>query len=127
MFACGINIAGLWDIAQWGFWMRNQYGNYNGDPYFLGDMEKTPELWAKGSPCTYKKNLSRPLLSLQGTADPNVDITQQDKLVRDCVTLGRGADFRAVYYPGENHTFRWRKTWLDAFPQMIEFFDQHLK
>lgn len=127
VFTCGINIAGLWDIAQWGFWMRNQYGNYNGDPYFLGDMEQTPELWAKGSPCTYKQNLTRPLLSLQGTADPNVDITQQDKLVRDCVTLGRGADFRAVYYPGENHTFRWRKTWQDAFPQMIEFFDQHLK
>ena len=127
VFACGINIAGLWDIAQWGFWMRNQYGNYHGDPYFLGDMEANPELWAKGSPCYFKNRLSKPLLSLQGTADPNVDITQQDKLVRDCVSLGRGTDFRAIYYPGENHTFRWRKTWQDAFPQMIDFFDQHLK
>jgi len=127
VFSCGINIAGLWDIAQWGFWMRNQYGNYHGDPYFLGDMEEYPELWAKGSPCAFKHRLSKPLLSLQGTADPNVDITQQDKLVRDCVSLGRGADFRAIYYPGENHTFRWRKTWQDAFPQMIEFFEQHLK
>lgn len=127
VFACGINIAGLWDIAQWGFWMRNQYGNYYGDPYFLGDMEENPELWAKGSPCTYKINLNKPLLSLQGTADLNVDITQQDKLVRDCVSLGRGESFRAVYYPGESHTFRWRKTWQDAFPIMLDFFARHLQ
>lgn len=127
VFACGINLAGLWDISQWGLWMRSEYGNYDGDSYFLGDMELHPELWALGSPCTYKNNLSKPLLSLQGTADLNVDITQQDKLIRDCVALGRGDAFQAVYYPGESHTFRYRKTWLDALPRMMKFFNQYLK
>lgn len=127
VFACGINIAGLWDIAQWGFWMREKYGNYFGDSYFLGDMEENPKLWALGSPCTYKENLNKPLLSLQGTSDPNVDITQQDKLVMDMVKLGRKENFRAIYYPKESHTFRWRHTWEDAFPIMLDFFNQHLK
>lgn len=126
-FACGINIAGLWDIAQWGFWMRELYGNYHGDSYFLGYMEANPQAWALGSPCTYKENINKPLLSLQGTLDPNVDITQQDKLVMDMVKLGKKEDFRAIYYPKESHTFRWRHTWQDAFPQMLEFFAQHLK
>lgn len=124
-FAAGINIAGLWDIAQWGRWIRDTYGNYQGDSYFGGDIEEQPALWAAGSPVTYKKNLCRPLMSLQGTADPNVDFAQLDRIVKDCVAMG--AEHEAVYYPDEMHTFRWRHTWYDALPRMLSFFETHLK
>ncbi len=123
-FAMGINIAGLWDIAQWGRWLDTTYGNYQGDANFCGRIEEHPDLWAAGSPVHYKEGLCKPLMSLQGTADPNVDFSQLDLLTKDCVAMG--ADHTAVYYPDEMHTFRWRRTWQDALPRMITFFADHL-
>ncbi len=127
VFACGINLAGLWDLGIKDRWMEEKYGNYHGDIYLGGAMEANPAMWAKASPNTYRANLTKPLLSLQGTADLNVTIEHQNQLVKDCVALGRGAAFEAVYYPGESHTFRYRQTWQDAFPRMAAFFKQHLQ
>ncbi len=125
VFACGINIAGLWDNAQWGNWIRDTYGNYRGDANFCGTPEESPELWSAGSAVTYKAGLKRPLMSLHGTEDPNVDFNQLSRLVTDAVELG--LDHEGIYYPGEMHTFRYRKTWEDAMPRMLAFFDKHLK
>ncbi|MFP4456639.1 MAG: alpha/beta fold hydrolase [Clostridia bacterium] len=123
-FAMGINIAGLWDIAQWGRWIRDTYGNYVGDANFCGMVEERPDLWAKGSPVFYKDNLNKPLMNLQGTKDPNVDFNQLNRIVKDCVELG--VEHESVYYPDEMHTFRYRKTWKDALPRMNEFFAKYL-
>ncbi len=124
-FAMGINIAGLWDIAQWGRWIRDTYGNYVGDANFCGMVEERPDLWAKGSPVFYKENLNKPLMNLQGTKDPNVDFNQLNRIVKDCVKLG--VTHESVYYPDEMHTFRYRRTWKDALPRMNAFFDKYLK
>ncbi|MCG8500831.1 MAG: prolyl oligopeptidase family serine peptidase, partial [Firmicutes bacterium] len=124
-FAAGINLAGLWDIAQWARWMKEIYENYNGDAYFGGNIEERPDLWSLGSPVTYKENLCKPLMSLQGTADPNVDFDQLNSLVKDLTKMG--SQHEAIYYPDEMHTFRWRHTWQDALPRMVAFFDQYLK
>jgi dipeptidyl aminopeptidase/acylaminoacyl peptidase len=124
-FAMGINIAGLWDIAQWGRWIRDTYGNYVGDANFCGMVEERPDLWAKGSPVFYKENLNKPLMNLQGTKDPNVDFNQLNRIVKDCVKLG--VEHESVYYPDEMHTFRFRRTWKDALPRMNAFFDKYLK
>jgi dipeptidyl aminopeptidase/acylaminoacyl peptidase len=124
-FEVGINIAGLWDIAQWGSWIEDTYGNYHGDANFCGKIEERPDLWAKGSPVYYKENLKKPLMNLQGTNDPNVDFEQLSSIVKDCVKLG--AIHESIYYPEEMHTFRFRKTWEDALPRMTEFFNKYLK
>lgn len=124
-FAMGINIAGLWDIAQWGRWIKDTYGNYQGDANFCGMVEERPDLWAKGSPVFYKENINKPIMNLQGTKDPNVDFNQLNRIVKDFVDLG--IEHESIYYPDEMHTFRFRKTWEDALPRMNEFFDKYLK
>lgn len=124
-FVAGINIAGIWDRAQWDRWMKSEYGNYSGNTYMGGDIEERPDLWSEASPVTYKNNLCKPLLSLQGTGDMNVDFNQLNRLVKDLTALG--AEHDAIYYPDEMHSFRWRHTWQDTLPRMVAFFDKHLK
>lgn len=125
-FRCGVNVAGIWDFAQWTKWVEKRHGRTGGlfKAYLGGDPEQAPELYRQASPCTYKEGLSRPLINLHGIEDANVDFAQMDRIVLDCVELGR--DYEAFYYPKEVHTFRWRRTWRDAFPKIERELAKHL-
>ncbi len=127
VFRCGINIAGIWDYVQWTKWADKRYGKRVGSfkMYLGGEPEESPDLYRQGSPKTYAKNMTAPLLNVQGTADMNVDFQQMDSIIRDLVELGK--DFEVVYYPDEVHTFAKKKTWMDAMPKMTRFLDKHLK
>ncbi len=126
-FRMGINLAGIWDFAQWMHWIHAKHGRHMGgfEVYFKGSPEQNPELYRVGSPCTYKDNLKRPLINLHGTADANVDFAQMDRIVKDCVDLG--CDYEAYYYPDEAHAFVLRSTWADAFGKIEREFDKYLK
>ncbi len=125
-FAMGVNIAGIWDFAQWTKWVQKRHGRGGGfQAYFGGEPEDRPELYAQGSPCTFKRGLKRPLINLQGTDDANVDFGQLDRIVLDCVEMG--VEYEAYYYPKEVHTFRHKRTWRDAFPKIEREFERRLK
>ena len=116
-FAMGVNIAGIWDFPQWTKWVQEKHGRGGGfQAYLGGDPEQGQDLYRQGSPCTFKANLRRPLINLHGTADANVDFAQMDRIVADCVELG--VEYEAYYYPDEVHTFRYRRSWRDAFPKI---------
>lgn len=126
-FCMGINIAGIWDFAQWTRWIESRSGR-QGTMFsinFGGSPEESPELYAQGSPVTFKHNLKKPLINFHGTKDANVDFEQMDRIVDDCLKLGK--EYEAYYYPGEVHTFAYRRTWLDAFPKMEREFAKYLK
>jgi len=126
VFATGINVAGIWDFAQWTRWVQSRRGSQGGlfVTYFGGFPEESPELYKVGSPFTYAENLKNPLINFMGTADANVDFEQLDRIVLDCVRLGK--TYEAYYYPKEVHMFRWRSTWADAFPKIEREFDKYL-
>jgi dipeptidyl aminopeptidase/acylaminoacyl peptidase len=126
-FACGINVAGIWDFAQWTKWVEKRHGRTGGlfKAYLGGDPEQAPDLYRQASPCTFKEGLRRPLINFHGTDDANVDFAQMDRIVLDCVELGH--EYEAYYYPKEAHTFRWRRTWQDAFPKIEREMARHLK
>ena len=126
-FCMGINLAGIWDFAQWSYWIRERYGRETGgfDLYFGGTPEESPELYQVGSPCNYKENLCRPIINLHGTADANVDFAQMDRIVTDCLKMG--AEYEAYYYPDESHSFTHRRTWADAFAKIEREFDKRMK
>lgn len=128
VFQMGINIAGIWDYEQYQRWYEKLYvgGGWHG----LGRMTGMPspenaEIWRQASPRNFVANMKRPLLSLMGTADMNVDYQQIDTIISDCVEHGK--EFAVAYYPGESHMFTWRKTWEDAFPRMDAAFERYLK
>lgn len=127
VFRCGVNIAGIWDMAQWVRWAVKRYGRgfdlFRG--YLGGNPEDTPETYRQASPRTFVAGMKAPLLSLHGTADLNVDFPQLDRIVEDCVESGKAHEW--VYYPNEVHTFAKRATWADALPKIVRFFDAHLK
>ncbi len=126
-FRMGINLAGIWDFAQWIQWIHKRHGRHMGgfDVFFRGTPEQNPELYRVGSPCTYRENLKRPLINFHGTADANVDFAQMDRIVKDCLALG--AQYEAYYYPDEAHSFEHRSTWADAFCKIERELDKHLK
>jgi dipeptidyl aminopeptidase/acylaminoacyl peptidase len=126
VFAMGINVAGIWDFTQWTRWVQSRRGSQGGlfVTYFGGFPEESPELYRIGSPYAYAENLKNPLINFMGTADANVDFEQMDRIVMDCVKLGK--KYEAYYYPKEVHMFRWRQTWADAFPKIEREFEKHL-
>lgn len=126
-FAMGVNIAGIWDYAQWSRWIEKNSGRRHNlfSINFGGSPDECPALYAQGSPVTFKQGLKNPLINFHGTKDLNVDFEQMDRIVADCVKMGK--TYEAYYYPGEVHTFAYRHTWLDAFVKMDREFDKYLK
>ena len=126
-FTMGINIAGIWDFAQWMHWVHNRRGRQGGlfEVYFGGDPEESPGLYRVGSPCTYKDNINKPLINFHGTADANVDFAQMDRIVKDMVKMGK--EYEAYYYPDEEHTFAYRHTWADAFTKIEREMNKYLR
>lgn len=126
-FRMGINIAGIWDFAQWNQWIREEHGRQMGgfEVFFDGSPEENPEQYRIGSPCTHRDGLQRPLINFHGTADANVDFAQMDRIVKDCLQLGR--EYEAYYYPDEVHMFAHRRTWADAVVKIERELEKHLK
>lgn len=123
----GINIAGIWDEEQWCRWADERYPG--AAAYFrskLGWSEhEHPDVWREASPKNFVEGLNVPLINFHGTADANVDFAQLDAIIRDCVEHGKY--YEAYYYPDEVHVFRWRKTWRDALPRMLQAFERYLR
>lgn len=126
-FAVGVNFAGIWDYAQWARWIesRSHRGGTQFACFFCGMPSDAPELYAQGSPVTFRESLSRPLINFQGTKDANVDFAQLDRIVEDCVQLGK--TYEAYYYPNEVHMFAYRHTWRDVLPKLERDLAKYLK
>jgi len=127
VFKIGVNIAGIWDFAQWTRWAEKRHGKGPGlfKVYLGGDPETSKDLYRQASPKTFVQGMKAPLLNVQGTADANVDFEQMNSIIKDCVEYGKYHE--VIYYPGEAHTFAKKKTWLDAMPKIEAFMERFLK
>ncbi len=126
-FAVGINIAGIWDWPQYERWREATYpGSRWQGSHRVGGLpgSDNADAWQQASPKHFVSGLRNPLLNLMGTEDERVDFGQMHAIIRDCVANEK--DFAVIYYPGETHTFTWRRTWKDAFPRIERAFKRYL-
>ena len=126
-FAMGINIAGIWDWPQYERWRDETYpgSRWQGTQRLGGSPNSAnDDAWYQASPKHFVSGLRKPLLNLMGTEDERVDFGQLHAIIRDCVANEK--DFAVHYYPGETHTFTFRRTWRDAFPRMERAFQRYL-
>lgn len=125
-FAIGVNFAGIWDYAQWARWIesRSHRGGSQFACFFGGMPDDSPALYAQGSPVTFREGLNRPLINFHGTKDANVDFAQLDRIVEDCLRLGK--TYEAYYYPNEVHMFAQRRTWRDVIPKLERDLQRYL-
>jgi dipeptidyl aminopeptidase/acylaminoacyl peptidase len=103
-------------------------GSYGGFMTLMA-LAKTPNLWAAvyaaSSPVTYMKNVTAPLLVLQGDNDPGVTKDQAEKVVE--VMKANGRTVEVHFYPGEGHGFDKREDQIDALERTVAWLEKYLK
>ena len=121
LFQAGVNFAGGFDyMVEGGPWeMRNPWV-YNR----LGRPDQNPEAFFSASAINHVDGLKAPILTLHGTADTSVNLTNSIKLVDEL--LKRGKRFEFEIYPGEMHFFARRSSQLDAWRKVERFFDEYV-
>lgn len=72
------------------------------------------------SPITYTQDLQVPLLLIHGLVDDNVHFQQMTLLMQKLIDNKK--DFEVMFYPKENHSFRFQSSWLDEHRRMVNFF-----
>ncbi len=95
----------------------------------FGATTEDDPLLVAASPVTHAAKGCPPVLVLHGHADPTVDFTQSEELVR--VLTERGVEHEAVFLDGIGHTFDW-ETWnkkplpRDLRPVALAFLEKNL-
>jgi pimeloyl-ACP methyl ester carboxylesterase len=99
-------------------------------PYFkisLGDPAK-PEgraFLAERSPKTYLKNLSAPMLVIQGRNDPRVAAAESEDLVRELKAAGKNMEM--LVFENEGHDVLKYENRVKCYASITEFFAKYLK
>ncbi|HOX02680.1 MAG TPA: alpha/beta hydrolase [Candidatus Paceibacterota bacterium] len=97
-----------------------------GDTKMLGKTRaEAPELYRAASPTAYADASDPPILILHGTADKTVDL-EQSELFAEALKRA-GARHELVVVEGAPHTFHLQPKQRDLRPQVLGFFDAHLK
>ena len=125
-FAAGVDIYGVanWvrtleSIPPW--WEANRKALYKE----LGDPAVDGEYLRKISPLFHAKNITKPLLVLQGANDPRVLKVESDEIV--AAARQNGAPVEYIVFPDEGHGFQKKENQLRANRAILAFLDQHLK
>jgi len=123
LWAAGVDEYG---IIDWhGIWLHADLPDRQYLESYLGDPVKNEQVYAASSPITYMKNVTAPLLVLQGDNDPVVTKDQAEKVVE--VMKGNGRTVEAHFYPGEGHGFDKREDQIDALERTVAWFEKYLK
>jgi dipeptidyl aminopeptidase/acylaminoacyl peptidase len=91
----------------------------------LGNPDRDAEHLRQRSPLTYAKQITVPLLIIQGRQDPRVPETTSAQIADALHT--NGTDVRYQVYEDEGHTFTNRANELHAMTEVVSFLTEHLK
>jgi dipeptidyl aminopeptidase/acylaminoacyl peptidase len=116
----------------WGYSPDRKRGSgqnaHHYDIYDQGRMGTNPfddfELYRNQSPVTYVKNMTTPLLIMQGEADPTVAWIEAVEMYN--AMRFNGKNVILLSYPDEGHGLSKRVNRMDLTRRMIEFFDHYL-
>ncbi|MEL6104826.1 MAG: S9 family peptidase [Planctomycetota bacterium] len=90
----------------------------------MGDFNDT-EYLTKISPLFHTKNITKPLIVLQGANDPRVLKVESDEIV--AAVKANGVPVRYEVFDDEGHGFRKKANQLRGYHAILEFCDRHLK
>ncbi len=125
-FEVGVNLFGVtnWlrtlkSIPPWWTSFREALYTELGDP-----VKDSVALYNK-SPLFHAKNITKPLIVLQGSNDPRVLQVESDEIV--AAAKANGVPTEYVIFPDEGHGFLKKENNIKASQAILKFLDIHLK
>ncbi len=125
-FAVGVNIFGVtnWlrtleSIPPW--WEAQRQALYAE----LGDPVTDKERLMRISPLFHAKNITKPMMVLQGANDPRVLQVESDEIV--AAAKANGVPVEYIVFPDEGHGFVKRENERKGYEAVLAFLDTHLK
>jgi acetyl esterase/lipase len=110
----------------------DRHGNPTGEHFttcalFSQSTTAAPAKYKLASPVTHVRPSSPPTLIIHGTGDTTVDRDQSREL--DRLLTSKNVEHQLIELPGVNHAFTLDASTLpgDLRPEVISFFDRHLK
>ncbi|KAI6012220.1 Alpha/Beta hydrolase protein [Pisolithus marmoratus] len=91
-----------------------------------GSVDDIPRVYKERSPLFYAKNITVPLLVLQGAEDRVVPPEQAEKIVSEIQQNGGQDRVEYKKYPGEGHGWRLEATIKDAVEREREWYEKKL-
>lgn len=126
-FDVGVNLFG---VTNWlrtlksipPYWESFRESLYKelGDP-FTNDSIRLKRI----SPLFHTEKVTKPLIVLQGAQDPRVLQVESDEIVAGVKANGVPVEY--VLFEDEGHGFVKKKNQIEAYSQILEFLDKHLK
>ena len=92
---------------------------------FAQTREEAPGLWRRASPVNYVTSKSPPTFVIHGTRDDIVDVDQSKELYEKLQKEGVESTLRLV--EGAKHAWALKSKNFDLRPEVLSFFDAHLK
>ena len=124
-FAVGVNIFG---VTNWLRTLKNippWWEDYRQALYKeLGNPETDSAYLYKISPLFHAKNITKPMMVLQGANDPRVLKVESDELVE--AAKNNGAVVEYVVFDDEGHGFRKTENEIESNEKILKFLDKHL-
>jgi len=126
-FDVGVNIFGVtnWirtvrSIPPWWESFKEALYKEIGDPYSADSVRLK-----KISPLFHAKNVTKPLMVLQGAKDPRVLQVESDEIVSEVKKNGVPVEY--VLFEDEGHGFVKKENQIEAYSGIVKFLDQYLK
>ena len=91
----------------------------------MGDPATDEERHRRISPLFHAKNITKPLMVIQGAKDPRVLKVESDELV--AAVKANGVPVEYVVFENEGHGFRSKVNRIKASDTYVKFLDQYLK
>ena len=124
-FAVGVNIFG---VTNWLRTLKNippWWEDYRQALYKeLGNPETDSAYLYKISPLFHAKNITKPMIVLQGANDPRVLKIESDELVENAKSNGAIVEY--VVFDDEGHGFRKKENEIEANEKILKFLDKYL-
>jgi len=98
---------------------------YNALPMFAQNYAAAPKLWDSALPIKQLSADDPPMLLIHGTADTTTPLNQSTRLHETAVASG--LDSQLIVVEKAPHSFHLQPAQRDLRPDVLQFFDQHLK
>ncbi|HMB73611.1 MAG TPA: prolyl oligopeptidase family serine peptidase, partial [Gammaproteobacteria bacterium] len=116
LFGAGIAMSGAYNrtLTPFGFQTERR------------TLWEAPETYLAMSPFLYSHQIDAPLLLIHGLNDDNAGTSPLQSTQFYSAIRGNGGDVELLLLPWEGHSYRARKSVLDAAATMLAWFDRHL-
>lgn len=111
--------------SSWEAGVGEKHTRYTRLWMFAKSQTDAPQLWDSGSPIKQLSKDDPPLLIIHGTADTTTPLDQSRRLHEAALAIGVPADL--IVIEGAPHSFHLQPKERDLRPDVIAFFDKHLK